>query len=458
MSAVHDLIDSKGRRISRRDLFVAMGLNTLAASFGMAWTAMTYTMPLIMYMQAIGASGVIIGLVTTVRLVAVSAQIPSALASEHLHTRKPFWSRLALVHRFLWFAIAALVAWCPASWAWLPMAIIVVVAASEVLGNASTAPWLSWMADLIPLPIAGRFWGIRSSISTAASLLGLAAAGQILDAARDPVSGEAGARAFAIVFAIAAALGVTDIITHMFVREPRPLAAPLPGAPHHRILAPLANRDFRFITLSLGLWNLGLQMTVAFGLVYLKRDFGVTYSQLAAMTIAAALGAIITGYGFGQIMDRIGALRLGAILLFVTPLTLAPWFFLTHGVIGFGPFRFPQSIALLCGSGILSGAASSTVLVCQYRMAAEHFPHRGRTMAMAVHWSLVGLLGAIGPFLGGLIMDHFSTRISLKIFTGLPFSFYHAELILFTVLLWLVAAPLLLAVGDGGMIKSRSDA
>jgi len=107
----------------------------------------------------------------------------------------------------------------------------------------------------------------------------------------------------------------------------------------------------------------------------------------------------------------------------------------------------------LCGSGILSGAASSTVLVCQYRMAAEHFPHRGRTMAMAVHWSLVGLLGAIGPFLGGLIMDHFPARLSQKIFTGLPFSFYHAELILFTALLWLIAAPLLLAAGNTRTIK-----
>jgi MFS family permease len=446
MPASPDLVDSKGRRISRRDLFVAMGVNTLAASFGSVWLAMTFTMPLVMFMQAIGASGVLIGLVSTVRLVAVSAQIPAALASEHLISRKGFWGRFALVHRFLWFVIAGLAFWCaPSKW-WLPAAIVAAVGASEALGNASTAPWLSWMADLIPLPIAGRFWGIRQSVSTATSLAGLVLAGTILDATRDPLTGEARPHGFAIVFAIAACLGVADIVVHHFVREPRPFASPHGGAAHRRILAPLSNRDFRLLTFSLGIWNFGLQMTTAFGLVYLKRDFGVTYSQLAALTIAAALGAIVTGYTFGQIMDRIGARLFGAILLFATPLSLAPWLWVNHSIVTIGPFRYPESIALLCASGIVSGAISAALLLCQLRLASELFPPQGRTMAMAVHWSFVGLLGAAGPTIGGFIMDYFPRHLPLTIPTGLPFSFYHAQLILFTALLWLLAMPLLLAV------------
>jgi MFS family permease len=448
MSASQELYDSKGRRISQRDLFVAMSVNTLAASFGSIWLAMTYGMPLIMFMQAIGASGVIIGLVATIRLLAVSAQIPAALASEHLGSRKPFWSRFALVHRFLWFIIAGLVFWiAPSKW-WLPLAILAVVGASEALGNASTAPWLSWMADLIPLPIAGRFWGLRQSISTAASLAGLVLAGQILDATRDPFSGEARPHGFAIVFAIAACLGVADIIVHHFVREPRAVPSPPGGAVHQRVLAPLGNRDFRLLTFSLGIWNFGLSMTTAFGLVYLKRDFGVTYSQLAALNIAAALGAIVTGYGFGQIMDRIGARLLGAILLFATPLSLAPWLMVNHSILSVGPFKFPQSIALLCLSGIVSGAISAAILLCQLRLAAELSSPLGRTMSMAVHWSFVGLLAAVGPTAGGLVMDYFPgpDRLHLVIPSGLPFSFYHAQLVLFTLLLWLVSLPLLLAV------------
>lgn len=450
MSVYQELIDPKGRRISRRDLLVSMGVNIVAGSFGSAWFAMTLGMPFTMFMQAIGASGVIIGLVTTVRLLVMTVQIPAAIASESLGARKPFFSHFALVHRSLWFVAAGLACWCsPHKW-WLPAVLVALVGASDLLANASVAPWLSWMADLIPLPIAGRFWGIRQSVITAASLGGLVLAGQILDAARDPATGQARPRGFAVVFAVAACFGIIDILIHLFVREPQPAPSPSGGALVRRILAPFASRDFRLLTLSLGAWNFGLSMIGAFSFIYLKRDFAVTYSQLAALSIAAALGAIVTGYGSGLLMDRIGARRLTAILMFAAPFPLAAWLWLRHSTISFGPFVFPQSIAVLSVAGIVSGAIYSAVALCQFRLATGLSSPRGRTMSMAVHWSFVGLLAALGPTAGGLVMDYFPSpsRLSLIIPSGLPFSFYHAQLILVTIIMWLISLPLLLAIRE----------
>jgi len=120
---------------------------------------------------------------------------------------------------------------------------------------------------------------------------------------------------------------------------------------------------------------------------------------------------------------------------------------------------FPQSIALLCIAGIISGAISSAVCLVQYRLASELTRPRGRTMAMAVHWSFVGMLSALGPTVGGLIMDHFPPpeRMQWIIPSGLPFSFYHVQLLMFTALSWCVALPLLMAIrkpvggSDGGV-------
>jgi MFS family permease len=446
MSAFQDLIDAKGRPISQRDLYLSMGVNTAAGSLGAVWLAMTYGMPLTMYMQAIGASGVAIGTVSTVRLLAMAAQIPGALASEGLASRKPFWCGCALVHRMIWFALAAMALWGSPSSSWLPLAILAAVCASEALGNAAVAPWYSWMAELIPLPITGRFWGVRQSVITAAYLAGLVLAGQILDAARHPGSGYAPGRGFAIVFGIAASIGVTDIIVHLFVREPRPDQSAYDGAILRRILAPFASRNFRFLTLSLAAWNFGLAMITGFGLVYLKRDFGSTYSQLAALTVASALGAIVTSFAFGELIDRIGARNLGVLLYLSTPLPLAPWLFINYSTVHIGPFAFPQSIALLCASGIVTGAIYAAVTLCQIRLASELSAPKGRTMFIAVHWSFVGLLSALGPIVGGLVMDRFPKHSGLTILSGLPLSFLHAQLFLFVLLVWLVALPLLLAI------------
>ncbi|HEX4085048.1 MAG TPA: MFS transporter [Chthoniobacteraceae bacterium] len=446
MSAYPELIDVRGRAISRRDLLASMGVNTLAASFGNTWVAMTYGMPLVMFLQAIGASGLVIGLVNTARLLAVSALIPAALIAENLGIRKPFWSLCALSQRFAWFLLPLMALHAFPLRDWMPAAVIALVAWSEIAGNASLAPWLSWMADLIPLHISGRFWGIRQSISTAATLAGLVLAGQILDA--NTAGGHASAHGFAIVFTIAACFGVSDILTHFFVREPRAERIEKALAVHRRILAPLSNRGLRLLCLSLGVYNFGASMVVAFSLVYLKRDFDVTYSQLASLSIAAAIGNILTGYLFGGIMDRMGARRFGAILLAASPLPLAPWWFINHGIVAFGPFRFPQCIALLAAASVVNGAITNGIGVVQLRMAAELAPPKGRTMSMAFLWSSVGLLGALGPTVGGIIMDRFPSHPSFHICSGLPFSFYHVQMIVFTAILLAAALPLLLAIQE----------
>jgi MFS family permease len=392
-----------------------------------------------------------IGMVNTVRLLATSALIPAALISENLGSRKPFWAPFALGERVLWFALPVMALHAFPSAGWVPVALVVLVGVSGFSGNAGLAPWLSWMADLVPLHLSGRFWGIRQSVSTVASLAGLLLAGQILDASPvSAASGEAGPRGFAIVFAIAAAFGTADILTHFYVREPRPTKLEKAMAMHRRILAPFANRGLRLLCFSLGIYNFGASMTVAFAMVYLKRDFGVSYSQIASLGIAAALGNIVTGYAFGGIMDRIGARRFGAILLAVSPVPLVPYWFLNHSIVRLGPFAFPQAIALLALASIVNGAISAAIGVVQLRLAAELTPPKGRTMAMAVLWSFVGLFGALGPTAGGFIMDRFPAHSRMTIFSGLPFSFYHAQMVFFIAILWLAALPLMLGIRAGG--------
>jgi len=74
-------------------------------------------------------------------------------------------------------------------------------------------------------------------------------------------------------------------------------------------------------------------------------------------------------------------------------------------------------------------------------------PANGRTMAMAVHWSAVGTLGALGPLAGGKIMDWTTAHpIHWIMPTGTAFGFYHILLILQVAIVWLVAVRMLLAV------------
>ncbi len=452
MSPPSPLIDIAGRRMTDRDLDRAMQINIVAGSLGMMWLAMTLAMPLTMFMEAIGASGVLIGLITTVRLVGMAVQVPAALVSERFVSRKKFWAPLVIIHRCLWFVIAGLaLIWTPEK-LWLPLAVVAMVGLSDLLGNAGAASWFSWMADLVPGRRSGRFWGRRQSIITAFSLFGMALAGYLLDLTRNPHAGTATTRGFGLVFGLAAALGVADIVVHLWVKEPRPAAAQRHLPVLQRVLAPLKERDFLRLTLALAAWNFGAALITTFSVVVLKRDFHATYSQLAWITIAASLGSVATSSVFGALVDKLGATLFCAFLLLVAPLTTGVWFFMTDASIAMrvpwlGEIHVTQGILLQYVAGFFTGSVFSAIGITQMRLIALLSNSTGRTTAMAMHWSMIGLLAAIGPVAGGAVMDWFAKHPVHYVFPGgTHFSFFHLLVLIFAGTVWCVALPLLLSI------------
>ena len=452
MSESSPLLDTDGNRITNLQVQNAMRINIAAGCLGMLWFAMSLNMPLTMFMEAIGASGFLIGLLTAVRQCVMTVQIPSAFISEHLGSRKRFWARMALAHRALWLVIAVLAFnWKPGAW-WIPVAVIGTVGLSDLLGNASAAPWFSWMADLIPAKNGGRFWGRRQSIVTAASLVGMGIAGFSLDQFRIPGTSKTSPFGFALVFGIAAICGISDIIVHLWVKEPCPAPEKTEEGLLRRLLAPMRNHDFRQLTLAMGVWSFGCSMLGPFSIIYLKRYFPVTYSNIAAMTIAASLGSVTTSFIFGSLTDRLGARVLCAILMILAPLTSMPWFFVDSSFVSFnlpwgGIWSVPQVVCVLAFSFFLGGSIFSGVAPCQLRLAAILSKASGRTMAMAVHWSLIGLIAALGSMAGGWLMDFVNARPPLcTLANGTAFSFLHAIIIAFSLITWCIAVPLVLSI------------
>ena len=456
MSDPIPLKDLEGRRITSSDIQQSMRINIAAGFMGMIWFAMTVNTSLTLFMEAIGASGVMIGLLMTVRQLVMAVQIPAALVFEHLPeslgSRKRFWAIPAMVHRLLWFAIAGLaLCWKPGAW-WLPVVVISVVGLSDLCANTSAAAWFSWMADLIPAKTSGRFWGQRQSIVTAGSLLGVGLAGWLLDFFRVPGTGKTSALGFCLVFGVGAICGVTDIIVHLWVKEPRRAPIAHESRILERLLAPLRVRDFRHLTLAMGGWYGAVAMVAPFSIVCLKREFPVTYLHIAALTIAGSLGSVLTSFVFGALTDRLGARVLASIMMILAPFTAASWFFVNTSFLTFdlpwiGLWSVPQVVVYQAISMFFGGAVFSAVGPCQLRLAARLSNASGRTMAMAVHWSLIGVLASLGSLIGGWIMDWCRVHPPHVLLpNGASFSFIHIIIGVFAVVVWGAVVPLVLSI------------
>ena len=214
----------------------------------------------------------------------------------------------------------------------------------------------------------------------------------------------------------------------------------------------------------MGAWGYGCSMLGPFSLVYFKRYFPVTYSNVAVLTIAGALGSVVTSSFFGTLTDRLGARVLCAILMILAPLTAVSWFFVDTSFVTFhlpwiGAWSVPQVLVWQTVSTFLGGSIFSAVAPCQMRLSAVLSNSSGRTMAMAIHWSLIGLIAALGSLSGGSLMDWFAAHPLFAAFpNGTSFSGLHVIIVAFAVITWAVCVPLVLSIRTSGDQVAFSEA
>ncbi|MBA4387371.1 MAG: hypothetical protein C0404_05280 [Verrucomicrobia bacterium] len=469
-------VDTAGRRISDLVLQRGMSINIIAGCLGTAWWAMTQGMPLTMLLEALGASGTVMGLATTILQLALVAQIPGALLSSRMSTRKAFWGPTALFHRILWFIPPLLLMLMPNAPQKVAWAMIWLIAVSGVLAQSTTALWFSWMADLVPRNMLGRFWGYRQTWTMVFFLAAMGLGGWLLDAFPAPRGGQGGSwMGFILVFAIGAVLGCVDIIIHLWVPEPKAAERSEDSDWLERIVEPLKNADFRRLTIAMGILTFALGLS-SLGGVYMKKDFGITYTHLSVMAIASSLGTLAFGFIWGYVLDRIGGRAFGAMMMVLGPLVMACWFFVKDYGVDFVTLcggvpvlghavraaeellpaawrewvhlqQLPQSVWIVTLASFGTGAIFGGLGLCQVNMSSALASEKNRTMSMAVHWSVVGLIGAGGALFAGKVMDYIiASPFNYTLPTGTIVTYQQVLVVLQTLIIWFIALPVFLRI------------
>ena len=474
MAQTSALFDRHGKRIPEGAVRSGMRLSIASMAIGMTWNAIQ-GMPLTMFLEALGASGLLIGLTATVYQISQAVQIPAAVAAERLGSRRRFWLSGSLVGRSFWIVPAILVLAWPheptrvAGWT------VLVVGLSWAFCLGVLPTFHSWVADLVPETTRGRFFGLQQSLVALVFMLATWLYGRLLDAFPSPGSAGGNWRGFVLCFAIGTGVGLAAVLMHAAVPEP---VAHLESEARRllsRILQPLRNAEFRRLTIVTGLLVFSNGM-LSLTLVYLRRNLGLSYVHISAITISSSLGVVVLGLFWGQIMDRIGARALGTIMLVLAPLHFFPWLVLKNvetdfvslvqgvPVMGTVAARFvsllptswaewvraytlPQPVWLFCPASFLASALYGGFGVCQLSLMSGLAPKEGRTMAMAVYWTSAGLVGSLGGVAGGKIMDAFVAHPVHYVFpTGTPFDYVHVLVALSAGLFWFVMLPLFLGL------------
>ena len=262
--------------------------------------------------------------------------------------------------------------------------------------------WTSWMADICPNRLRGRYFGRRRQWGILTAIPAALVAGWVLDQQVTPGSASSVMSWCAVIFIASAAFGVTDIaIFHWVPAVPQ---APKKGA--HLMAAwrePLRNPRF--------LWFAGFVATLIFAVSFMGQ-FATLYfmkqlgnapghprvnktTQLMLIVIPSLAQLLVLGI-WGKAADRMGKRP----MLILAGLGLVPvavgWCFVTYQTIWLGYVLSALGAALWAGVEI-----ANFNMVLEMSATNENGDNKGGTAYVAVNGVITSIAGCLGGLASG---------------------------------------------------------
>ncbi len=372
----------------------SLRLIVVAWLFGSAWMNLGSGAAFTRYAKLLNVTPFGFGLLAAIPFLAAAVQLPTSLYLERYGGRKALFVWTCTAHRFLWVVMGGLPWLLPERWQWPGLVILMFV--SAVLANIASPAWMSWMADVIPARIRGRFNARRIQFGQSVGLVLSLLAGMALDwpdetqkrLLRDVISA---------LFAAAGVLGMVDILLFLRVPDPKPLH-------HHPTLTlaelvrqPLRNPAFRIFLGYSALMTFATGFVGQFVWLYVFDEVGMSNTRANLLLITVPTLVSMAVYPFwGRIVDRFGskpALLLAGIIVINGANT---WILVTR------TSWIPGYIAVLTAVLAWPGMelAGFNLLL---RLADSGNRARASSAAVAINSMAVAIAGTASGLFGGLV-------------------------------------------------------
>ncbi len=439
----HDVLtDLSGKPLRR-----AMSLVTIAWLFGAVWMHAIAGSPLTIFATRLGCSNFEFGLLAAMPFVAALLSLPASVLIDRSGRRNTIFFLGLYPNRLLWFPMALAPIWVITHYGWnyAPVAIFVFLALTFLLqaGQGIGGPaWVSWMADVVPDRVRGRYFARRRQIGILTAIPAALIAGWAVDRYAGPSTAPLDALwACAVIFMIAATFGLVDIAVFHFVPHAR---RPKPRTPLLRMLLhPLKNR--RFLWFSAGTATLWFAVAGQGQFVnkYLVDELHLKGVQVQMMVLVGPLLAqLVVLPIWGKTIDRYG--KKPAMLISI--LGLVPigcgWVFMREGSAWLGYLLGTLGAALWTGVEV---ANFNLVIELSGTDSDPKSEGGGGTAYVAINAVIVNIAGCLGGLFYGTIAEALSDMTHYN--TGLawlaPMSFYHVIFSVSAVLRLAAVLPML---------------
>jgi Major Facilitator Superfamily len=332
------------------------------------------------------ASALLTGLVVALPQMAQLFQIPAAWGTAWLGHRRACVllvtaSRLAPLP-------LALVPFLRLSTGAAQSVLVAVSALAAVLGVLGNNAWVSWMSELVPRRIRGRYFGRRTALCTLGGAAASGAAGLLLDGAH--TRGFTGAALAALQLLACASAGATAAL---MLRQHDPAPRDDPASMRVRdALLPLRDRSVRGLILYLLAWNLAVGVAGSFFSLHMLMNLRMGFALVALHGTGLAIARMLAAPLWGRLIDRRGARPVLVTCAFGISVIPLIWLFAT-------PDRLWPLVFDALGAGVLWGGHN----LAAFALPLAVTPRRGRPFYLATFAATSGFAFSIATAAGGAL-------------------------------------------------------
>lgn len=336
----------------------------------------------------IGANDFQLAILISIPLLAQLAQLPGAYLMERTGWRKPTVAWNAFIGRLVWLPMA-LIPFMDLS---RPVLVFIILfGLGSIAMNIAGPAWVSWMSDLVPAPVRGRYFGNRNRALGVATIAGSLAIGWMLD--RICESGHE-----ALGYLTIQGIGIFAAIMAFVLirRQPEPelhreILPPL----REYILRPMRNHEYRRVMAFFIYWLFAVGFSSPFFAAHLIKHMEWSFTALALLGMLSAGASILFHPFWGRMIDRVGhkpVLAINAIVIIHLPLYYA-----------FCPYHLKWPILI---NGVITGIVWSGFNLATFNLLIHVMPEKGRAGYVALYSSLNGVITFASALLGGWVAHY----------------------------------------------------
>jgi MFS family permease len=395
-------------KLTNKEIRRGLKYSIAEGSFAHIYANLTGSIFLPAFAIILMASDFTIGLLASIPLFCNAAQIIGSLLVQKYGHRKKIALGFALSSRSVWIPVVLLIVLLFNDYRNLLLtAFILLIIVHHALGSIAGVAWLSWMSNLVPPVIRGRFFGLRNSVLGMITLLTTLVGGLFLDWYKYTFPEFSPALSFIIIFFLAVIAGMISLA--LLAKQPD---IEEPATETIQISAmfsePLRNDPFKKMFRFGMFWSFAVNFASPFFIVFMLRDLHMSYTLVSAVTICSAV-ADLFGMGFwGYFSDKHGNRPVA--IISAAAGSLLPFIWLFTSTSEFSVFIL---IPLLHLAG---GFFFAGYNLCSVNLIFSMAPRQNNSMYFAL-WSMVnGVAAGLGAISGGV----FAGQIH-AIFNVLPF-------------------------------------